>query len=174
MVAEKEEDEFREIGHCGGQFSVQTHTGSDGQRSYSVGVKSSKPTPAALFMVGALEQGIPVVTMEIGGWAPDRANDPAQPSPVLPVMIASDRHGLFGHQCHQCGGYWRSSAAPARWPITCPYCGLRAATHNFLTTGQRWSAEAALILPHTHIAIPQLRLSASKRTMMTGRPNFAS
>jgi hypothetical protein len=111
-VAEKVENEFREIGHCGGQFSVNTRTGPDGRPSYQIGVQGSSPTPAAFFMIGALEQGIPVVTIEMGGWQPDRAGEDPQPSPVFPVMIASDREGLFGHQCFQRDGYWRSDTAP--------------------------------------------------------------
>ena len=35
-----------------------------------------------------------------------------------------------------CKGYWRSTAVPFNWQITCPYCGTRADTHNFLTEGQ--------------------------------------
>ena len=51
-------------------------------------------------------------------------------------MIGSDRTGMFGHQCPECRGYWRSQEAPSRWPITCPYCGLVADCHHFRTTGQ--------------------------------------
>jgi hypothetical protein len=65
---------------------------------------------------------------------------PFNPAPTpdsLTIFIASDSEGLFGHRCPQCNGYWRSNSVPWNWPITCPYCGVRGDTHNFLTEGQR-------------------------------------
>jgi hypothetical protein len=132
-------DEFREIGHCGGQIIVTTST-ENGRRGASFGVRHSRPVPASWFAVYALPQGIPVGMIELGG-----IGQPWNPRPhpsCLPVFIASDSEGLFGHACPVCEGYWRSKAVPPTWGTTCPYCGLRLSTHEFLTEGQRRFVEA--------------------------------
>ena len=54
----------------------------------------------------------------------------------MPVFIQSDSHGRFGHQCPECKGYFRSSGAPALFPMSCCYCGVRGATWQFLTKAQ--------------------------------------
>jgi hypothetical protein len=131
--------EFQEIAHCGGKFIVTVST-ANGQRGVSFGVEHSAPRPASWFAVYALPQGIPVGTVEIGGIA-----QPWNPAPYpscLPVFIGSDSEGLFGHQCPACNGYWRSTAVPALWNLTCPYCGTSGATHQFLTVGQKRFVEA--------------------------------
>lgn len=128
-------EEFKEIGHCGGRFTVNVKTAEDGHRSIQFGIRHSRPTPASFFAVYTLPQGIPVGTIQLGG-----IGQPWNPAPTpgcLPVFIASDSLGMFGHQCPQCKGYWRSAAAPSRWMLTCPYCSLRAQSHQFLTEGQR-------------------------------------
>jgi hypothetical protein len=80
-------------------------------------------------------KGIPVGTIQLGGigtpWNPAPTND------CLTIFIASDSHSMFGHQCPDCNGYWRSFGAPSRWEMTCPYCGVRAGTHHFVTDGQK-------------------------------------
>ena len=132
--------EFQEIGHCGGQYTVNVKTTPDGRRSYQLGMRHSRPTPASFFAVYFLPQGIPVGMIQLGG-----IGQSWNPSPVpgsLSIFIASDTEGMFGHQCQDCGGYWRSKASPARWHMTCPYCGLRAESHAFLTDGQIRYAKA--------------------------------
>ena len=128
--------EFREIAHCGGKFSIVTKTDDEGRRAFQVGVSSSNPTPASIFLINVLPQGIPIATVSMG-WAPDQADEPPRQVQFYQIIIASDQQGMFGHRCYRCGGYWRSRSAPANWPTTCPYCGLRDATHNFLTDGQQ-------------------------------------
>lgn len=132
--------EFQEIGHCGGQYTVNVKTAPDGRRSFQLGMRHSRPTPASFFAVYFLPQGIPVGMIQLGG-----IGQPWNPSPALgslSIFIASDTQGMFGHQCQNCGGYWRSEASPARWRMTCPYCGLRAESHAFLTDGQLRYAKA--------------------------------
>ena len=45
-----------------------------------------------------------------------------------------------------CKGYWRSSASPERWNMTCAYCGFRSSTHVFLTDDQRRYVKACMDL----------------------------
>jgi len=68
-------------------------------------------------------------------------NPPSFPG-CLSIFIASDSEGRIGHECPKCQGFWRSGGAPARWPMTCPYCGIRLEAHRFLTKGQRRYFEA--------------------------------
>jgi len=133
-------NEFQEIAHCGGQFTIDVKTDKDGRREIQFGMRHSRPTPAALFGIYVLPQAIPVGTIHLGG-----IGDPWNPPPTpdsLPIFIASDSHGMFGHQCPMCKGYWRSKAAPSRWMMTCAYCGYRAETHRFITNGQLKYVEA--------------------------------
>jgi hypothetical protein len=122
--------EFQEIGHCGGQFTVEVKT-IDGERAIQLGYRGSRSVPMAAFGVYALPQGIPVGTMNLGGRSKPRPTEDS-----LDIFIASDSEGLFGHRCPQCFAYWRSRAVPAMWPLTCVNCGVRADTHHFLTEGQ--------------------------------------
>ena len=126
----KRKEEFQEIAHCGGQFTINVKTDSEGKRSIQFGMRQS----SALFAIYVLPQGIPVGTVQLGG-----IGDPWNPPPTsnsFPIFIASDSQGMFGHQCPKCKGYWRSKGAPSRWEMTCAYCGLRTETHNFITEGQ--------------------------------------
>jgi hypothetical protein len=121
--------EFEEIGHSGGQviFGVVT---KDGRRMYQVTWQHSRPTPASIFAVYAIPQGAAVGSIQLGG-----IGQPWNPAPIpgcYPVFIASDSEGLFGHECLNCSGYWRSHGA-----TMCPYCGTRAERHNFLTAAQQ-------------------------------------
>lgn len=127
-------EEFQEIAHCGGQYTVNIKTSDDGRRGIQLGMRHSRPTPASFTAIYSLPQGIPVGTIQLGG-----IGQQWNPSPFpncFSIFIASDSRGMFGHQCPDCKGYWRSKSSPSRWPITCPYCGLREEMHNFLTEGQ--------------------------------------
>ena len=124
-------EEFQEIAHCGGQFFVDVQTAPDGQKQASFGVRHSRPTPASYFGIYVLPQGIPIGTYDFFG-------DPKPPSSdAFPVFIGADVRGMYGRQCPMCKGYWRSSASPERWPMTCAYCGFKSDTHVFLTRDQR-------------------------------------
>ena len=135
-MTSKANREFQEIAHCGGQITIHTETDERGHRLVSFGFRHSAPNPAAIFAIIADDTGRPLATMRIGGLADPRAGQPPQAHGYT-VFIASDSEGVFGHQCPRCRGYWRSSGAPAEWPMTCPYCALRTGTHNFRTDAQR-------------------------------------
>ena len=122
---------MREIDHCGGKYWVDVRTDEDGRRLASFGASGFR---GALFGVYALPEGVSVGIIQMGGIG-DPWNKPPHPS-CYPVFVGSDSQGLFGHQCYQCDGYWRSKGPPSRWHMTCPYCGHHAEAHQFLTQGQ--------------------------------------
>jgi hypothetical protein len=123
--------EFEEIGHSGGKITFSITTNKEGRRGYQVGVSHSRPVPVILIAVYALPQGVPVESIQLGGigqpW-----NTPPFPD-CLPVFIASDSQGKFGHHCPNCGEYWRSGP----WPHICPYCAAQAPSYQFLSEAQR-------------------------------------
>jgi hypothetical protein len=132
--------DFREIAHCGAKFTVTTRRDEKGERQIQLGVHHSSVGPAGLFGVFALQQGIPVGTIQLAGIGPFR-NSPPFPH-CLNVFVASDSEGRFGHECPQCHQYWRSSGPPTSWPMTCPYCGMRSMAHQCLSRAQRAYIEA--------------------------------
>lgn len=83
----------------------------------------------SMFGIYALPQGIPIGTIIMGGIG--QAWNPPPDASCIPVMIASDSEGYFGHQCPDCGKYWRSGTLVR----ICPYCGTRGETFHFLTPG---------------------------------------
>src|SRR5260221_13916677 len=89
-------EDFREIAHSGGKIIFDISVDADGRRQYRVTFTGSRPVPMSMFAIYALPQGIPVGDIHIGGigqpW-----NPPPYPS-CLPVFIASDSEGYFGHQ----------------------------------------------------------------------------
>ena len=129
------QDDFREVAHCGGKVTFRVTTDDKGTPSYQIEYSGSSPTPMSLIAVYALPQGIACGDIQLGGigvpWNPPPFSD------CLPVFIGSDSHGRFGHKCPNCNGYCRSSAAPSRYPMTCPYCGARGPTWQFLTDTQQ-------------------------------------
>ena len=128
-------NEFREIGHSGGKFTVTVRTDNEGRRSFSLGVSSSAPVPQSIISVQVNFNG-EVLGVSSLAWRPDLAAEGPTETDNFPVLVASDREGLFGHQCRRCGTYWRSNGPPANWAMTCPQCGLKVPSHQFLTDGQ--------------------------------------
>lgn len=127
-----EKTELEEIGHCGGRVTFDVEVDAEGAVSYSVEWSHCRPTPAAMFAVYAIPQGIPVGDLPIRG-----IGSPWPPEPLpgcLPVLIASDSTGMFGHQCPTCQGYWRTRDGGK----ICPYCGYESeAQYLLLTEAQR-------------------------------------
>jgi len=122
--------EFQEIAHSGGKVTFRIRTAEDGSRGYQIVFSSDRPVPSVITGVYALDPGVPMGHLNLGG-----IGAPFNPPPVpgcRPVIIASDSQGMFGHQCPQCEGYWRSGP----WPRVCPYCGLAAEGYQFLSKAQ--------------------------------------
>ena len=123
-------DEFKEIAHSGGQVVIRTGRDKDGTRGYQLTWQHKRPVAAAIFAVYALPPGIAVAQMTLGGIG-SVSNPPPVPG-CLQVFIGSDSEGKFGHECPACQGYWRDEGGT----LVCPYCGLRAQVHSFLTQAQ--------------------------------------
>lgn len=123
--------EFEEIGHSGGKITFDIGTNGEGHRGYQTTITGSRPVPMVMIAVYALPQGFPVEMIQLGG-----IGQPWNPPPCsecIPVFIGSDSEGKFGHHCPRCDGYWRSGP----WPNICPYCGVEAKGHQFLSKAQR-------------------------------------
>jgi DNA-directed RNA polymerase subunit RPC12/RpoP len=128
--------DFEEIVHCGGQVTFHIRCEADGRQSYSLGFQHSGAGPAAVIGIYALApQGIPVADFRIGGIG--TPFEPPCPEGCIPVFLGSDSHEMWGHRCPRCKGYFRNKYHSALHPLTCPYCGLRVAAHQFLTDTQR-------------------------------------
>lgn len=122
--------DFEEIGHSGGEIAFEISTNEQGQRRYQISFSSSRPVPTVMIAIYALPQGLPVGMINLGGIG-QAWNPPPFPD-SLPVFIASDSQGKFGHLCPRCKGYWRSGP----WPNICPYCGSEASGDQFLSEAQ--------------------------------------
>ena len=119
--------DFQEIAHSGGKIIFDISVDPDGRPQFRVTVTGSRPVPMRMFAIYALPQGIPVGDLYIGG-----IGQPWNPAPhpsCLPVFIASDSEGYFGHQCPDCGKYWRSGTLVR----VCPYCLGHGEAFEFLT-----------------------------------------
>lgn len=121
--------EFEEVAHSGGTVTFKISTTEEGQASYQVNISSSRPVPMAMIALYAMPPGVPVAPIKRLGWG--TPEPPPMPGALM-VLVSSDSHGLFGHQCPRCNGYWRSGP----WPEFCPYCALNAESLNFLSEAQ--------------------------------------
>jgi hypothetical protein len=130
-----EYDDFQEIAHCGGKATFNITCDAGGRRNYSLGFSAQSPKPAAWIGIYALApHGIPIEDFRLGGIG--QGSDPP-PEGCFPVFLGSDSRLCWGHQCPKCQGYFRNGTHPTIYPLTCPYCGVRAAAHQFLTPAHR-------------------------------------
>lgn len=123
------QNEFEEVAHSGGKVTLTITTTADGQRHVQMSISSSRPVPMSLIALYAVPPGIPITPVKHLGLS--NMEGPPFPECVL-VLIASDSHGLFGHLCPRCRGYWRSGP----WPTFCPYCAVEGNALNFLSEAQ--------------------------------------
>ena len=105
-------EEFQEIAHSGGRLTIRLSTNNNGHREYQLQWSHDRPTPAVVFAVYALPQGIAVAHMRLGGVG--SASDPPPVPGCYQVFIGSDSQGKFGHQCPACNGYWRGCGESER------------------------------------------------------------
>ena len=122
--------DFEEVGHSGGKITFDIITSEDGFRGFQTEYRTCRPVPSTLIGVYALPEGVVVESIQLGG-----IGQPWNPPPFsgcVPVLMASDSEGHFGHNCSHCGCYWRSGP----WPHYCPYCATRSAPFQFLSDAQ--------------------------------------
>ena len=126
-------DEFEEISPLGGQVVFNIVTKGDGRQSYQVSFRLVSDLPARIIRVIAVYafHGEPVGPALLGG-AGQLFSPPPFPG-CVPVWIACDSEGQFGHQCPACAEYWRSGP----YPSVCPYCAIAEQSHQFLSESQR-------------------------------------
>lgn len=124
--------EFEEIAHTGGKVTFNVRIDAEKRISYSIELTYSRPTPATVFAVYAISQGVAVRDIKLGG-----IGTPWNPPPFpgcYPVFISSDISGMFGRQCPSCNGYWRAGYSGK----ICPYCAVGAdENYHFLTEAQQ-------------------------------------
>lgn len=127
-------EEFQEVENCGGKFKIKILKEGD-QLSFSTSYESSNPFNMSVYGVYALyPQGIPVGVFNLGGI--NQGFQPQSPhESCLSIFMLSDRQGFFGRLCPSCQKYFRTKTPSASKAVTCPYCGLVADTHYFLTKG---------------------------------------
>lgn len=133
-MAEGRHREFQEIAHSGLNIAFDIET-RDGTRGFVVEAKAV--TRNAVSFTGVY------VTIDghiLTGFMPatlSTTNDPPPPtSDSVPVIFASDREGMYGRECPRCHGYFRSESVAVWWKTICPYCGLIAPMHQFMTAAQ--------------------------------------
>jgi len=127
--------DFSEVGHTGGKVTFTIVCDELGQVRYQIGYSCSSPRPASLVGVYAHPDGFACGNIVMGGIG-QTWNAPPFPN-CIAVMMASDSQGNFGHECPSCKKHFRSGGIPAKFPLTCPYCGVRAESYHFLTGPQK-------------------------------------
>ncbi|MFY0690750.1 MAG: hypothetical protein JXR14_02370 [Paracoccaceae bacterium] len=126
------EQDFKEIAHCGANTTINIACDEEGRKAAAFGIVGCSPGPmTAVGVYILLPHGIPVSDFKLGGIGPP------PPEGCVPAILGSDSLGCWGHQCPQCGGYFRNGSHAAIYPQTCPYCGLRKNAFQFLTPVQR-------------------------------------
>jgi len=127
--------DFSEIGHTGGKTTFTVKCDKKGHISYQIGYSHSSPNPMSLVGIYAHPEGFACGNIKMGGIG-DPWNTPPYPN-CIAVLMASDSHGKFGHECPECNKHFRTDNIPAAFPLTCPYCGLRAESYHYLTPPQQ-------------------------------------
>jgi hypothetical protein len=125
---ERSSEEFREVPHTGGKFTLTVVTDEKGALRYNSGWSHNRPTPAVVFAIYALPPGIPIEQLPLGGLG-SCMPQPSVPGSV-PVFLGSDNEGMFGRQCPSCFGYWRTDMRVN----FCPYCGMKGNLITFLSS----------------------------------------
>jgi hypothetical protein len=127
--------DFSEVGHTGGKVTFSIRCDEAGRVSYQIGYSHSSPRQVSLVGVYAHPDGFACGNIVLGG-----IGQPWNPPPLpncIAVLIASDSQGRFGHECPECKKHFRTDNIPSTFPLTCPYCGLRAESYHFLTPPQK-------------------------------------
>lgn len=133
-----ESEEFQSVEHAGGTVTFHVR-GPPENRELAQEIQHSVPHACSIFAVAMVDAGIVLVaSVDIGGMQ-ETATKPPGGSKFIPVYIISDKEGFIGRRCPRCNQYFRTHAHGRL--TCCPYCGLRAGSHQFLSDGQKRYAE---------------------------------
>lgn len=128
--------DFQEIAHSGGTVTFRIHSDAEGRVGYATRYQFGGPGPGAITgLYVHLQTATPVMFFRMGGIG--QAWEPPMPDGCAPVFLGSDTQQCWGHQCPTCQTYFRSGSNPIEHPMTCPYCGWRNHSSNFVTPAQR-------------------------------------
>ena len=155
-------EDFSEIGHTGGKVTFTILCDEEGQVKYQTNYSHSSPRPASLVGIYAHRDGFACGNIVMGGIG-DPFNTPPLPN-CIAVMMASDTQGRFGHECPKCKKHFRSENIPARFPLTCPYCGVRAESYHFLTPPQK--SYISHYTESLHTAICEAKLGSTSEVVI--------
>jgi hypothetical protein len=119
------EEEFAEIGNCGGKLEL-IRTGQ------GVAMRISATGATGYVQMGISLDG------ECTQYWPIRGVDQRpvkEPSPMVSAFLPADKTGLWGRGCPQCKSYFRTDRI--REYMFCPYCDCRAPAAAYTTENQR-------------------------------------
>lgn len=119
--------EFEEIGSAGGKIEILHNSDA----SVSLRLSGSSGGPWSAFQLGVSLDGKIIRHCPLRGMV---MRPPEPPPELAPIMVVSDREGLFGRTCPECHSYFRTSSP--REICTCPYCSHRNRNENFTTKNQ--------------------------------------
>ena len=124
MDRKEERPEFAEIGLAKVKIKlIRDDKGAISLRLTGVG-KSS-----------ALQIGVSLDGTRLEYWPLFGVNmNPTPEAPMVPVMLVSDKEGLFGRTCPKCAAYFRT--ANVAQVLHCPYCSIKGNLIRFTTQNQ--------------------------------------
>lgn len=125
-------NEFEEIAHTGGKLEFIVS-----EKGVSTRFSQKSPWAFSAYQIAASPDGELYDTIPMAGVGRARER-----KPEIPVMLLSDREGLFGRLCPNCETYFRTSGG--RQYQFCPYCGRQAHNLEFLTSNQKEYIECYL------------------------------
>jgi hypothetical protein len=133
MEADAKNEQFQEVGHAGGTLVIRFEAGEHGHPG-GVGTRFSfsRPSPCSVMQMGASLDGLVLAFWPVYGVD---SRTPPEPSPMVPVLLISDREGMWGRTCPKCAAYFRTNQAGNR--AICPYCAHQGRTDQFTTENQR-------------------------------------
>jgi hypothetical protein len=119
-----EEKEFAEIGLAKAKIQLLR----DPNKGISLQLRGTGGTSAIQISVsldGTRMQWVPLRGVNM---------NPQRESPMVPIMLVSDKEQFFGRSCLACQGYFRTRNISAI--LQCPYCSIRADVIEFTTANQ--------------------------------------
>ena len=166
-------NEFQEIPHSGGKFTITRTTDVKGKRFVQFGFIHTRPTPLLVFGIYVLPQGIPVGMIEMGGIGQPWNKPPVEK--CFPAFIASDNHGMCGHLCPKCKGRMKSMGKNAGY--RCPKCRVKVGEEKVKSSKVKRELATGLyevpVCARRHLAKPIKRKERRKIKWINGNALYA-